>query len=93
MPKPLAALVAGLCLGAIAVAGCSKFNDDRGIGDAPADQQPDRPVKVWAGPDRFMNVGAYCIGVNGIYIHTREAAPVVIPNDPNCDEGGILARK
>ncbi|HEY8547981.1 MAG TPA: hypothetical protein VIL36_23140 [Acidimicrobiales bacterium] len=71
-------------------AGCSAFKDDRGIGDAAADQQPDRPVKVWPAPDKFMNVGAFCIGENGIYIHTREAPPVVVADDPNCDEGGVL---
>jgi hypothetical protein len=87
------AFAAGACAVAVAgvLGGCSKFNDDRGIGDAPVDQQPDHPVKVWPSPDRFMNVGAYCIGENGIYIHTREAPPVVVPDDPNCDEGGVLA--
>jgi hypothetical protein len=75
----------------LAVAGCSGFKDDRGIGDAPVDQQPDTPVKVWPVPDRFMNIGAFCIGENGVYIHTREAAPVVVADDPNCDEGGVLA--
>ncbi len=93
MPKPIPAFAAGVCLALLAVAGCSKFQDDRGIGDAPADQQPDRPIKVWAGPDQFMNVGAYCIGVDGVYIHTRQAAPVVVPDDPNCDEGGILTKE
>ena len=83
----LAVLAAGALL---AVAGCSGFKDDRGIGDAPVDQQPDRPVKVWPVPDRFMNIGAFCIGENGVYIHTREAAPAVVADDPNCDEGGIL---
>ena len=32
------------------------------------------------------------VGENGIYIHTREAPPVVVPDDPNCDEGGILTK-
>ena len=84
--------LAGTVVLALAVlASCSKFNDDRGIGDAPADQQPDRHVKVWAMPDTFANVAAQCLGENGIYVTTREAAPVVVANDPNCDEGGVLA--
>src|SRR5688500_11399159 len=93
MRSPARNLLTTVAAGAavvLAVAGCSGFNDDRGIGDAPSDQQPDRPVKVWPVPDRFMNIGAFCIGENGIYIHTREAAPVVVADDPNCDEGGVL---
>ena len=86
---PAVALVA---LGLGTVAGCSGFKDDRGIGDAPSDQQPDVPVKVWPVPDKFMNIGAFCIGENGVYIHTREAAPVVVADDPNCDEGGVLTQ-
>lgn len=70
--------------------GCSEFKDDRGIGDAPASQVEDRPVYVWPVPDQFMNIGAFCIGPNGVYIHTREAAPVVVAADPNCAPDGIL---
>lgn len=85
-----AALAAVAAVAVLAVAGCSGFKDDRGIGDAPSEQQPDRPVKVWPVPDKFMNIGAFCIGENGVYIHTREAAPAVVADDPNCDEGGVL---
>jgi hypothetical protein len=75
----------------LAAGACSDFNDDRGIGDAPASQVDDAPVPVWPGPDGFMNVGAWCIGENGVYVHTRPAQPVVIANDPNCDAGGVLS--
>lgn len=75
---------------AVALTSCSGFKDDRGIGDAPADQVEDRRVLVWPVPDQFMNVGAFCIGEDAVYIHTREAAPVVIANSLNCDEGGLL---
>lgn len=78
----------------VVLGGCSGFNDDRGIGDAPVDQQPDREVKVWPGPDKFHNVGAYCIGEDAVYIHTRTAAPpVVVGDSKNCDEGGLLYTK
>lgn len=70
---------------------CGNWNDDRGWGDAPADQQSDKPIKVWPAPDGFMNVGAFCIGEDGVYVHTREAQPVVVPSDPNCDPGGFLS--
>lgn len=77
-------------IAALVVAGCGGWNDDRGIGDAPSDQQPKGTVKVWAMPDLFANVAARCIGVDGIYVTTRDAAPVVVSNDPNCREGGVL---
>ncbi len=75
----------------VTAAACSGYNDDRGIGDAPSDQQSDKAVKVWPVPDRFMNIGAFCIGEDAVYIHTREAAPVVVGDSKNCDEGGVLA--
>lgn len=81
----------GLSLVAVVAVGCSEYNDDRGIGDAPTDQQPDKAVKVWPGPDQFHNIGAYCIGEDAVYVHTREAAPVVVADSKNCDEGGVLA--
>lgn len=78
-------------LAGFAGAACSEYNDDRGIGDAPATQVDDAAVPVWPGPDGFMNVGAYCIGEDAIYIHTREAPPVAVGGSPNCEPGGILA--
>ena len=84
--------IAALAVVALAtVAGCSEFNDDRGRGDAPTDQQPDKAVKVWPNADLFPNIAALCVGGNGVYTTTREAAPVVVADDPNCDEGGVLA--
>lgn len=71
--------------------GCSGYNDDRGVGDAPVDQQPDETRKVWVNGDQFPNVSAFCIGGNGIYTNTRQADPVdVVVSDPECEEGGIL---
>jgi hypothetical protein len=76
---------------AVALGACSEFNDDRGIGDAPAAQVDDAAVPVWPGPNGFMNIGAYCIGTDAVYVHTREAAPVVVADSANCEPGGILA--
>lgn len=84
-----------LALLAVTVAaGCGivPTDDDRGLGDAGARQVDDSDVAVFAGPDTFMNVGAYCIGEDAVYIHTREAAPVVVADSKNCDEGGALAQ-
>jgi hypothetical protein len=84
-------LAAAGAVGALGLlAGCSGFNDARGIGDAPVGQTHEAPRQVWANVDRFPNVSAFCIGANGVYTTTREAAPVVVPDDPNCAEGGIL---
>ena len=72
-------------------AACSGFNDDRGIGDAPVDQQPDQARKVWPNGDQFPNVSAFCIGDNGVYTTTRaNSDPVVVVGDPECGENGAL---
>ena len=76
---------------AVTAAGCSGYNDDRGKGDAPAGARHEAPRQVWQNLDGYPNVSAFCVGVNGVYTTTREAAPVVVPDDPNCAEGGILA--
>jgi len=47
--------ITALALAALVAVGCSEMQDDRGVGDAPSDQQPDRPVKVWPGSDKFHN--------------------------------------
>ena len=82
-----------LAFGAAAVllAACNSYNDARGIGDAPVGKRHEAPRQVWQNIDGMMNISAFCIGANGAYTHTREAAPVIVPNDPNCAVGGILA--
>lgn len=77
-------------LGAFGLAACSKYEDTRGIGDAGVGKQHPAPRQVWPNIDKYPNVAAFCIGVNGVYTTTREAAPVVVPNDANCVEGGVL---
>lgn len=66
-------------------AACS--NDEEGRGDAGVGDWDDTPAHVINMPDSFMNVAFKCMGVNGIYAHTREGAPIVIPNDPMCQTG------
>lgn len=85
------AVMAGALAMTVGAAGCSGFNDDRGKGDAPVGRRHEAPRQVWQNLDGFPNVSAFCVGVNGVYTTTREAAPVVVPDDPNCAEGGILA--
>lgn len=75
----------------LAGSACSAWNDDRGIGDAPVDQQDDTTVKVWPNADRFPNISVICVGGNGVYSTTREAPPAVVPNDPECASGGVVS--
>lgn len=46
--------------------------------------QDDRSPHIINEPDKFANVAFKCMGVNGIYVSTREAPPVIVPNDPMC---------
>lgn len=69
---------------AITSLGCSGYNNERGRGDAPVGERDDTPAQVINFPDLFMNVAMKCLGGNGIYTHTREGAPVVVANDPEC---------
>lgn len=60
-----------------------------GIGDAPVGDRDDTPAAVVNMPDRFANVAMKCMGPNGVYVSTREAAPVVVvASDPLCREAG-----
>lgn len=71
-----------------ATAGCSSWNDQRGRGDAPVDSYDDEPAVVINFPDKFANVAVKCLGSTGVYTSTREAPPVVVPQDAHCTEGG-----
>jgi hypothetical protein len=75
-------------VGLLATGGCSK--DEKGLGDAPVGERHETEREVWLAPDLFPNIAAWCIGVNGIYVTTREAPPTVVTDDPNCEEGGEL---
>jgi hypothetical protein len=85
------AVVAAVVVSGIVGAACSGWNNERGIGDAPVDQQPDEARKVWPNADKFPNISAFCIGGNGVYTTTRQAPPAIVVDDPECAEGGILA--
>lgn len=84
MKKILPAAIAVLAL-----AGCGAFNDQRGKGDAPVANRKgdDAPARVVNMPDGFSNVAFKCIDSNGLYVTTKDAAPVVVADDPLCVEG------
>lgn len=80
-------------LAALALAGCGQsWNDKHGLGDAPVGNANDGPAYIVNMPDTFMNVAFKCLGPNGVYAHTREAAPVIIKDDANCAPGSPYAR-
>lgn len=63
-----------------------EYNNDRGKGDAPISDVSDEEVFVMNFPDGFANIAFKCHGPNGVYTHTREAAPIVIKDDANCPQ-------
>lgn len=79
-------IAAGLVL---LLAACGSHGGSRD--DAPVGKIHEAPRPVWLAPDQFMNIAAWCIGVDGVYAHTRNPAPpIIIRDDPNCAEGGVL---
>lgn len=76
--------IAAVVTAALLVAGCDNYNNERGRGDAPVESSDDSPAVIINFPDQFHNIAFKCMGGNGLYTHTREAAPVVIVDDPEC---------
>lgn len=69
-----------------AMVACSGHETRRGRGDAPIGGVNGKPADIVEFPDQFANIAMKCLDVNGIYVTTREAAPVVVVNDPLCQE-------
>lgn len=80
-------ILAAAAVLALALAGCSGHENERGRGDAPVTGRDDEPAYVLNMPDQFANVAMKCLGPNGVYSTTREAAVTVVVDDPNCAEG------
>lgn len=89
-PRPrrqrLGLLVAGV-LGLILVTTAGSC-DERGLGDAPVGQRIEGPRDIIVMPDKFANIAVVCDGPTRIYVTTREAAPVVVPDHPACADQG-----
>jgi len=77
-------IVAVVALGFLAGCSQSGYGKSHGIYDASIGQQDTGPAFVIDMPNGYMNVAFKCHGKDGIYAHTRIAAPVIVPNDPNC---------
>lgn len=78
-------LVLAVLIGTLALGGCASAK--RGLRDSPVEpaaKQNNAPAHIITMPNHFENVAFKCDGHNGIYSTTRQAAPVIVPNDPNC---------
>ncbi len=82
--KRASALI-GIAIGGVGVAGC-----DQGKNDVGSSVEHHEKRQVWDNLNSFPNVSAFCIGENGVYTTTRSGSFEVVPNDPNCHEGGVL---
>lgn len=82
----LACALAALCL-ALLLSSCSTDKKSNGVGDAPVERRNvdnSAPLHILDFPDQFENVAMKCLGSNGVYASTRDAAPVIVVNDVNC---------
>lgn len=80
------AWVFSILLGVIGITTACGDTSSTGDSDRPVSVDDSGPVVVNF-PDGFMNIAHKCLGPNGLYAHTRAAAPVVVPNDPLCKDG------
>jgi hypothetical protein len=77
--------------GAVAVAAlAAACGSTAGKEDAPVGERHEQSRQVWVASDGFPNIEAFCIGSTGVYVSTRPHYEV-IPDDANCDEGGVLS--
>lgn len=58
--------------------------DEKGLGDAPIGTAHEDERDVIVMPDQFPNLVVACDGNTRIYVTTREAPPVVVPDHPLC---------
>ena len=73
----------GLAL-ALVLVGFAGSCDEKGLGDAPIGERDEAPRDIIVMPDQFANVAVVCDGPFRIYVTTRDAPPVVVPNHPAC---------
>ncbi|MCB1018041.1 MAG: hypothetical protein KDB10_23350 [Acidimicrobiales bacterium] len=77
------ALLVPVVLGAILLTTAGSC-DEKGLGDAPVGERIEGPRDIIVMPDTFANVAVVCDGPVRLYVTTREAAPVAVPDHPAC---------
>lgn len=80
-------LLVAVCMAALVLPACKGYNNARGRGDAPVGPVDSAEARIVEFPDLFANIAFKCIGPNGIYVTTRDAAPAIVANDPLCGAG------
>lgn len=76
-----------IALGGVAVvltAGAGSC-DRKGLGDAPVGERLEDERTVIVMPDQFPNMAIVCDGPTRIYVTTRDAPPVLVPDHPACE--------
>lgn len=63
--------------------------EDRGTVDAPIDPQlqDNQAPFIVNMPDGYLNLALKCLGDDLLVAHTRQAAPVVVPDSDLCGPG------
>ena len=59
--------------------------DEKGLGDAPVGERLEGDRTIIVMPDQFSNIAVVCDGPARIYVTTRQAPPVVVPDHPACE--------
>lgn len=67
----------------VGLAGCGA-QASRGIQDSGIKSTDNSKAAITNFPDGYANVAFKCIGKDGVYVTTRDAAPQVVLNDSNC---------
>jgi hypothetical protein len=80
-------LAISMVVATLGITACA--DSGNGTGDAPVGVYNDSPTYIVNEPDQFANISFRCMGPNGLYVTTRDAPPLVVPNDPLCEEGGF----
>jgi hypothetical protein len=58
--------------------------DEKGLGDAPIGERLEGDRTIIVMPDTFANIAVVCDGPVRLYVTTREAPPVAVPDHPAC---------
>jgi hypothetical protein len=59
--------------------------DEKGLGDAPVGDRLEGDRTVIVMPDQFSNIAVVCDGPVRLYVTTRQAPPVAVPDHPACE--------
>lgn len=69
---------------AVLALGLASCGSTAGREDAPVGTRHEAPRDVWVMPDTFANVSGVCIGNDLVIVTTRNAPPVVLPDNEEC---------